>query len=662
MAEIAEGTILWSPSPETIEQANITRFIRWLAQTHDLKFADYDALWHWSVTEIDAFWRALWDYLGIVASTKGETALADATMPRSIWFPDARLNYAENIIAKMPSEGPALIFKSESEPAREITKSEVVQQVAALRAALIDNGVQKGDRVAAYLPNRPEAIVAVLAVASIGAVWSSCAPDFGVRSVLDRFSQIEPKVLITANGYQYNGKVYDRADTVSELVAKLPSLEHIIEVPVINAAPLPNAMRWSALMAAHSDAELSFTQVPFDHPLWILYSSGTTGLPKPIVHGHGGNLLEHAKATVFHNDLRPNDRFFWFTSTGWMMWNYMLGALLSGSSIVLYDGSPSYPSLDTLWQLADDIGITYFGTSPAFIAACAKADLRPKQAHDLSKLRAIGSTGAPLSVTDFQWVYDHVSTDIALESLSGGTDLCTAFIGGARTKPIRAGELQGASLGAKVEAYDDAGNPIIGEVGELVISAPMPSMPLYFWNDDAHQRYDASYFEMYPGVWRHGDWIKVKEHGGCVIYGRSDSTINRKGVRMGTSEIYECVLGIDAVLDVLVVDLEMLGRDPYMPMFVVLREGSTLDDALKATIKNKLRQEVSPRHAPDEIFAIAEVPYTLSGKRLEIPVRRVLLGQDPEKVVNRGAMRNPTAMDPFIAMAKERSSYNPESE
>ncbi len=652
MTAITEGTILWSPSPETVQQANITRYIQWLASERNVHLADYDELWQWSVTDLSGFWGSLWDYLEIVAQAKGDVVLADATMPRPAWFPDARLNYAENIVAKMPADGSVLFFKDENTPLQEITKAEIVSQIAALRAALLEMGVQKGDRVVAYLPNRPEAVIAVLAVASIGAVWSSCAPDFGVRSVLDRFSQIEPKVLITANGYQYNGRTYNRADVVDELVAKLPTVKHIIEVPVIDADPLPRATAWSNVMETYTNADLTFEQVPFAHPLWILYSSGTTGLPKPIVHGHGGNLLEHAKAGVFHNDLRAGDRFMWFTSTGWMMWNYMLGALLSGSSVVLYDGSPGYPSLDALWVLAEEAQVTYFGTSPAFVSACAKAELYPNQTHDLSRIRGVGSTGAPLTVSDFQWIYDNVGKDLALESLSGGTDLCTAFVGGARTKPVRAGEIQGASLGAKVEAYDAEGNPVIGEVGELVITAPMPSMPIYFWNDADHARYDASYFEMYPGVWRHGDWIKFNEHGGCVIYGRSDSTINRKGVRMGTSEIYECVLALDVVLDVLVVDLEMLGRDPFMPMFVVLREGVGLDDDLKAIIKRKLRKEVSPRHAPDDIFAVDEIPYTLSGKRLEIPVRRVLLGQDPEKIVNRGAIRNPAALQPFIEMAE----------
>lgn len=653
MASVQEGDLLWEPSSEVIENANLTDFMRWLDDNHSLQFNDYADLWEWSVTEIGDFWQAIWDYAGVVASTPGTAALGDKSMPGTEWFPGATLNYAENIFAKLTADQPVMLYKTEGQPVIEVSVKELTEQVAALRQALVGMGVTKGDRVAAYLPNAPEAMISVLAVTSIGAIWSSCAPDFGPQSVLDRFTQIEPKVLITVDGYQYGGKQFDRKDTVKQLREALPTVEHVIVIPQLDSGPIADTHRWQDILAANAGAQLAFEQVPFNHPLWILYSSGTTGLPKPIVQGHGGCLLEHIKATTFHNDLKPDDVFFWFSSTGWMMWNYMLGCLLTGCTIFLYDGSPGYPSLDILWQLAEEVGLTYFGTSPAFVSACMNAKLHPNQTYDLSKIRGVGSTGAPLTVDGFQWIYDNINSNLALESLSGGTDLCTAFVGGARIKPVYVGEIQGASLGAKIQAFDPAGEPVIGEVGELVITEPMPSMPLFFWNDAENARYKASYFEMYPGVWRHGDWIKFNERGGCVIYGRSDSTINRKGVRMGTSEIYRCVESLEEVLDSLVIDLEMLGRDSYMPLFVVLREGIELDDDLKKRIKNKLRSDVSPRHAPNDIFSIDEVPYTLSGKKLEIPVRRVLLGQDPNKVVNRGAMRNPQTMDYFIKLAKE---------
>jgi acetoacetyl-CoA synthetase len=412
-------------------------------------------------------------------------------------------------------------------------------------------------------------------------------------------------------------------------------------------------LSWDDTLSGGENAEaFTFQPVPFDHPLWVLYSSGTTGLPKPIVHGHGGIVLEHIKATALHNDLKPSDRFFWYTSTGWMMWNYLVGALLSGASILVYDGSPAYPSISSLWQFAEDSGMTYFGTSAAFVSACIKAGIHPNRDYDLSKIRGVGSTGSPLAANSFHWIYENVNRDLALESLSGGTDLCTAFIGGSRIKPIFAGELQGASLGASVVAYDDAGQEVIDEVGELVITEPMPSMPIYFWNDPDMARYKASYFEMYPHIWRHGDWIQFNKHGGCVIYGRSDSTINRQGIRMGTNEIYQAVESLDEIVDSLMVDLELLGRESYMPLFVVLRKGATLDDDLKHRINQKLRRDVSPRHIPDAIISVEALPYTLSGKKMEIPIRKILLGRNAENAANLGAMRNPETIQFFIEFAK----------
>jgi acetoacetyl-CoA synthetase len=649
---VQAGDLLWQPGAEDIAQANLTRYMRWLSDTRGLAFASYPALWRWSVEQPEQFWGSLWGYFAIVASAQPTAVLASRQMPGAQWFPGARLNYAENIFARASDAQPMLLFQSEGQPLAERSWASMRDDVARLAAALRDLGVRPGDRVVGYLPNIPEAIVALLASASLGAIWSCCAPDFGSRSVLDRFSQIEPSALIAVDGYIYGGKPFDRRAAVAELQAGLPTLRQTILIPRLDpgAEPLPNSVRWPELLAGAAPA-LAFEQVPFEYPLWIVYSSGTTGLPKPIVQGHGGILLEHAKATSLHNDLRPGDRFFWFSSTGWMMWNYLIGALLSGCSIILYDGSPAWPDMGALWQLAERSRMTYFGTSAAFITACMKAELRPNERYDLGRLRGLGSTGSPLTAAGFAWVYEHVGPRIALESLSGGTDLCTAFVGGARILPIYAGEIQGASLGADVRALGPGGEPLVGEMGELVIATPMPSMPVSFWNDPDGARYRASYFETYPSIWRHGDWITINARGGCVIYGRSDSTINRQGIRMGTSEIYRVVEALPDILDSLIVDLELLGRESFLPLFVVLRPGAVLDQALVGRIKAALRQEISPRHVPDAIYAIDEVPYTLSGKKLEVPIRRILLGQPPEQALSAGALRNPGAVEFFVRLA-----------
>ncbi|NLF66289.1 MAG: acetoacetate--CoA ligase [Chloroflexi bacterium] len=660
MSTVEEGTLLWQPSDDVIAEANLTRFMDWLARERGLQFGSYDELWAWSVSQIEAFWQSIWDYFGVTASARPEAILPKRTMPGAEWFPGARLNYAENIFSRMKRDGPAVIYQPEEGPAVELDYESLRRQTAALAALLRDLGVQRGDRVAAYLPNIPEAIVGLLATASLGAIWSSCSPDFGSRSVLDRFSQIEPKVLLAVDGYRYNGKPFDRRAIVRELQAALPSLQQTILVPQLyegeEARRGMGATRlWDGeAHAANGDTPLAFEQLPFDHPLWVLYSSGTTGLPKPLVHGHGGIVLEHLKETVLHMDLQPGDRFYWYTSTGWMMWNYLVGGLLSGASIVVYNGAPAYPDFYRQWKMAEELGITYFGTSAAFIHACMKEGVDPAERHDLQSIRALGSTGSPLSPAGFAWVYDHVSRHLALESFSGGTDLCTGFLGGVRTQPVYAAEIQARSLGASVQAWNDAGQPVTGEVGELVITQPMPTMPLYFWNDEGHARYLSSYFEMYPGVWRHGDWIKINERGGCVIYGRSDATINRYGVRMGTSEIYDVVQSLDEVTDCLVVDLEGLEGESYMPLFVVLATGAVLDDALQQKIRDALREQLSPRHVPDEIVAVPEIPYTLSGKKMELPVRRVLKGRPLERAANPDAMRNPRAIEYFVEVARRR--------
>jgi acetoacetyl-CoA synthetase len=551
-----------------------------------------------------------------------------------------------------------MLYKAEDEPLREVTWQELYDKTKAITHYLKNLGVQPGDRVVAYLPHIPETIMAFLACASLGAVWSSCSPDFGSPSVLDRFTQIEPKVLLAIDGYRWNGKVHDRSQAVVELQASLPTVEKTILVTIVTegeqVAELENTVLWDDVIATSESAPpLEYEQVPFNHPLWVLYSSGTTGLPKPIVQGQGGILLEHFKALTFHGNLTSQDRFFWYTSTGWMMWNFLTGGLLIGITIILYNGSPAYPDMNALWKLAEDTEMTYFGTSAAFISACMKAEVEPGRDHDLTRILGIGSTGSPLSGDGFRWAYEHVHPDLAMESMSGGTDLCTAFVGGCRMLPVYVGEIQCRYLGAKVEAFNEAGESVIDQVGELVITEPMPSMPLYFWNDTDGQRYKASYFEMYPGIWRHGDWIKINQRGGCVIYGRSDSTIKRHGIRMGTSEIYQAVAKVPEVVDSLVVDLEALGQESYMPMFVVLRPDAVLDNVLQDKIRSIIRQDISPRHVPNEIFAIKEVPRTLSGKKMEVPIRKILMGFPPEQAANLDAMRNPETIQFFVDLAEK---------
>jgi acetoacetyl-CoA synthetase len=650
--------LLWQPSAAVIEKANLTHYRQWLEREHGLSFPAYNELWQWSITDLEHFWASIWDFYGVQASKKYSTVLANKKMPGALWFAGAELNYAENVFLRMQHERPAILYKAEDEPLREMGWQELYEKVAAMAHFFKEIGVKRGDRVVAYLPNIPEAVIAFLACASLGAVWSSCSPDFGSPSVLDRFQQIEPKLLIAVDGYKWNGKSYDRRQVVAELQASLPTLEKTILVTLITAgaelAGLKNTTLWQqALDSADSAAVLNFEQVPFDHPLWVLYSSGTTGLPKPIVQGQGGILLEHLKALALHLDLKAEDRFFWFTSTGWMMWNFLIGGLLTGSTIILYNGSPAYPDMNVIWQLAEETKMTYLGTSAAYITACIKAGLEPERHYDLSMLKAIGSTGSPLSMDGFQWVYDKVKPDITLESISGGTDLCTAFIGGCPVLPVYAGEIQARCLGAKVEAFNEAGQSVVDQVGELVITEPMPSMPLFFWNDPDNQRYRESYFEMFPGIWRHGDWLKINRRGGCVIYGRSDATINRQGIRMGTSEIYQAVEGVAEVIDSLVVDLETLGQTSYMPLFVVLREGTTLNETLKEKIKGKIRQDISPRHVPDDIFAVPQIPKTLSGKKMELPVRKILLGYPVEQAANPDAMSNPESIQFFVELARE---------
>jgi acetoacetyl-CoA synthetase len=644
------GAVLWEPDQQTVHDARITRFMRWLAGSGP-DLTSYDELWRWSVTEPGSFWAAIWDYFEVLGHRGPGPVLTGEVMPDVQWFTGSTLNYARNALrtAWTDPDRTAIIFSSERTKGGSLSYSELASEVARVARGLRAEGVGRGDRVAALLPNVPEAIIGLLATASLGAIWSSCSPDFGARSVIDRFAQIEPKVLIACDGYVYGGKEYSRAVMVDEVARALPGLSAVVMVDLIGQAhSRSDATQWEVLgTGGYQEREPEFDEVPFDHPLWVVYSSGTTGLPKPIMHGHGGIVLEHLKALAFHQDLRPGDVFTWYTTTGWMMWNYLAGGLLAGLTIVLYDGSATYPATDRLWRLAAEHGVTYLGVGAPYLVACMKAGLRPGDETDLSALRAIGSTGSPLPPEAFGWVYDRVSKDLLLGSFSGGTDLCTGFVGPCPLLPVRAGIISGRCLGAEVEAYDDDGHPVTGQVGELVITQPMPSMPVGFWNDPDRARYRESYFDVYPGVWRHGDWIEMLPDGGCVIYGRSDATLNRGGVRMGTSEFYRVVEGFAEVADSLVVDTGRLGAEGRLILYVVPVAGGELNDDLAARLRSALRAQLSPRHVPDEIHQVPGIPRTLSGKKLEVPVRKILLGTDPERAVDQNALANPEVLGYF---------------
>ena len=647
---VREGELLWTPDEQRKTASRLHQFMSWSSAREGAPLADYDAVLRWSIEDLEGFWSAFADWYGVRWQTTAPRALADPTMPGASWFPGGRINYAEHVLyppAGADKDGVAVYFAREDGLRRMLTWRELRMQVASVRAWLVTQGVGAGDRVAALLPNAPEALIAMLATTSLGAIWSSCSPDFGARAVADRFTQIEPVVLLAVDGYRYGGKPFDITGRVAELRTELPSLRATLFVPYLDeSASLPDATLWPDVVSV--PATLAFEPVPFDAPLYVLYSSGTTGLPKPIVHGHGGILLEHAKQLALHLDLGPGDRFFWFSTTGWMMWNLLVSGLAVGAAIVLYDGSPAYPDEMTLWRLAAELGITSFGVSAPYLQACMKAGIHPAAGADLSMLRSVGSTGAPLPPEGFAWVYDEVKRDVMLSSLSGGTDVCTAFVGGAPLLPVHAGEIPARLLGCKVEAYDESGHPVVGAVGELVITAPMPSMPVMFWNDPDGSRMREAYFDTYPGVWRHGDWIKFTDRGSCVIYGRSDSTLNRGGVRMGTSEFYRVVEDAPDVVDSLVIDTSAAGVEGKLLLFVVLRDGADLQE-VSADLRIRIRTELSPRHVPDEIRQIAEVPRTLNNKKCEVPVKRVLAGVPLAKAVSEGALANPRAMEPFTS-------------
>ena len=650
---VAEGTLLWEPTAKHLQESNIARYMGWLERNKGLHFNSYDELWQWSVTEVEDFWVTIWDYFEVKAHKPYTKVLAERKVEGAQWFPGAELNYAEHMLHRR-DDHLAVLFASEGHPTESLTYAQLWEQTAQAAAGLHKLGVERGDRVVAYMPNIPETLVAFLAVASIGATWSSCPPEFGIPSVVDRFTQLEPKVLLTVGGYEYGGKQFDAVPRSAELQDKLPTLKATVVVPYRNAQPalesLKNPTLWDDFLV--TGQELAFEPVTFDHPLWVLYSSGTTGAPKAIVQGHGGILLEHLKVESLHLDLTADDRFFWFSTTGWMMWNFLISGLLLGSTVVLYDGSPGYPDMLALWRMAEETKTTFFGISAPYTQACMKADIHPNQELDLSRIRGLGSTGAPLPPEGFAWVYDNVNRELLLGSASGGTDACTAFIGPCPLLPVRAGELQCRTLGSKVEAFDEAGNPVIDDVGELVITEPLPSMPIYFLNDPGGQRLHESYFDLFPGIWRHGDWMKITPNGGCIIYGRSDSTLNRNGVRMGTSDFYRVVDELPEVMDSMVVETSHLGSEGKLYLFVVLRENTSLDDELTGRINKSLWSSLSPRHVPDEIHAIPAVPKTLSGKKLEVPVRRMFLGAEMEKVVSLDALANPESMKFFQELVK----------
>ena len=675
-----------------LPEPQITRYTRWLERERGLKFdptttAGYDTMWRWSVSDLSAFWGSIWDYFELESPTPHTAVLVEDKMPGATWFPGAQLNYAQQVFrhadAAHAAGHPAIVFQNERMGERgelsEMSWPELRRQVASLAAHLKRLGVKPGDRVCAFLPNTPQTAVAFFAVASVGAVWSVCSPDMGPVAVLDRFRQIEPKVLIACDGYVYGGSAHDRLPVLQGLLAELPSVRDVVLWRYLDEAADPNVLA-GPQRAAHDfaaltadDATFEPTWVPFDHPLWVVYSSGTTGLPKPIVHGHGGVVLEALKMGRIHNNLGPTietgDRYHWYSATGWIMWNAQVNGLLFGTTICIYDGNPGGrsgkggaalggPDWNTLWRFAADAKVTFFGAGAAFYASCLKADVHPTKGADLSRLRGLGSTGSPLASDCYRWVYERMPKvdghDIWLTSLSGGTDFAGAFIAGLPTLPVVEGEMQCRCLGAAVEAWNEQGQPLVDEVGELVCVKPMPSMPLYFWNDEGNRRYHDSYFDMYPGIWRHGDWLRITPNGGSIIYGRSDATINRHGIRMGTAELYRAVEALPEVLDSLVVDLEYLGRESYMPLFVVLREGVVLDDALTKKMREAIKAGLSARHVPNEIFQVSAIPRTLSGKKMELPVKKLLMGTPAEQVFKLDAMANADCVPWFVAIAQRR--------
>jgi acetoacetyl-CoA synthetase len=662
---VREGDLLWTPGAAWVADANLTAFMSWLAGERGLRFDGYHALWRWSVGDLEGFWQAVWDYSGIDASAPPERVLGRRAMPGAEWFPGARLNYAQHVLRRERPGEPALLHVSETTPLASLDWADLAGQVRILGTRLRAMGVRPGDRVASYLPNIPQTVMAMLATTGIGAVWTACSPDFGWRGVLDRFRQLKPKVLFCVDGYSYNGTLFDRRDEVQQIVAGLHDLEHVVRLPGPGrprdepGPDRPGGLTWGALLdhAPVTAAEFAFEQVPFGHPLWILFSSGTTGLPKAIVHSHGGILLEQLKLQQFHMDLRPGDRMFFHTTSGWMMWNFLVSSLLLGVRPVLYDGSPGYPGPEVLWRIADEARVNFFGASPAYVDLMAKAGVVPGKQFELADLRAVMPAGSPVSAECTAWFYDNVKPDVWVATGSGGTDVCTGFVGGVPTLPVYAGEIQAPHLGVAAKAFNHRGESVIDEVGELVITEPMPSMPVRFWGDDTGARYRESYFADFPGVWRQGDFFRISRRGGCFVLGRSDATLNRHGVRIGTAEVYAVLASIDEIDDALIVNLDLPGGRFFMPLFVRLADGLRLDDRIRDKIRDRLRHEYTPRHVPDRIVQVPDIPLTLTGKKLEVPVRKILLGVPPDEAANRNAMANPGSLDFFAGYAAKQQDY-----
>jgi acetoacetyl-CoA synthetase len=658
---VRKGDLLWTPSEAFKARSGVTRFMDWLSG-HGHRFATYDELWAWSVRDVPAFWEAVWNYFGVQSTAPYECVLRDPTMPGAQWFPGARVNYVRHLMSASPDEKVAVFAAGERIPLHSISWGELRQRVYTCATSLRELGVKPGERVAAYVANVPDSLVAFLATASIGAVWSSCSPDFGAATVIDRFRQISPALLFATDGYVYGGREFDRRSEVRKLVEALPSLRQVVQMPGLqmNFSPVTaDAHAWETLFerAPVTAGQFAYEDTAFDHPLWVAYSSGTTGLPKAFVHGHGGILLEALKFTHFHFNLQPESCMFFYTTTGWVMWNILFSSLITGASIVLYDGNPLVPDSNVLWRLAQDAGVTMFGTSPSFLAQQMATGAVPRERNDLSRIDSMLVAGSPVMPHHMEWCYRNVQEDLWLTSQSGGTDVATAFVGSTPLLPVHAGEIQTRCLGVDVCALDDAGRVVVDEVGEMVVRQPMPSMPLYLWNDPHHRRYRESYFDVYPGLWRHGDYLTINSRGGCHISGRSDATLNRHGVRIGTAEIYRVVEAIPGVRDSLIVNLDLPGGGFFMPLFVVLQEGSRLDESLQANIRQALRDQCSPRHVPDRIYQVDSVPTTLTGKKLEVPVRKILLGRAADEVASRDALANPGSLDFFVEYAARQDDY-----